>query len=186
MSNPFDVTRRDIVYEGRVFTIIRDEVRHPDGYSSVREVVRHDGGAVVVPVYENGDVLLIRQFRYPLEEDILELPAGKLSPGEDPHDCAIRELKEETGCTAASMDKLMAMLTTPGFCTETLHLYLAEGLTDGEQELEEGEESITVLRVPMVEALDMCRDGRIRDGKTVTALMLASMKLGILTHRASG
>ena len=185
MPNPFAVTRRDIIYEGRVFTIVRDEVRHLDGYESVREVVRHDGGAVVVPVYDNGDVLLIRQFRYPIEKEILELPAGKLSPGEDPRDCAVRELKEETGCTAVSMRKLMAMLTTPGFCTETLHLYLAEGLTDGEQALEEGEESITVLRLPLADALDMCRDGRIHDGKTVTALMLAALALGILTSSSA-
>lgn len=185
MSNPYGVTHRDIVYEGRVFTIVRDEVRHQSGYESVREVVRHDGGSVIVPVYDNGDVLLIRQFRYPIEEEILELPAGKLSVGEDPRDCAVRELREETGCTASSLRKLTAMLTTPGFCTETLYLYLAEGLQDGAQELEEGEESISLLRMPMSEAIALCRDGSIRDGKTVTGLMLAALTLGMLSPAAT-
>lgn len=178
MKNPYKITRHEIIFEGRVFTIIRDEVRHESGYSSVREVVEHHGGAVIVAVHDNGDVLLIRQFRYPVADEILELPAGKLGNGEDPLDCARRELREETGCSAQRWEKLTAMLTTPGFCSEVLHIYLAQGLRNGEQALEEGEESITVLRVPLREALAMCSDGRIRDGKTVTGLALAALRLG--------
>ncbi|MBN1448169.1 MAG: NUDIX hydrolase [Bacteroidetes bacterium] len=178
--NHFDVTRREVVFRGRVFTIIRDEVRHARGYESVREVVEHHGGAVIVPVFDNGDVLLIRQFRYPVQGEIIELPAGKLAEDEDPLACARRELEEETGCRSANLQKLTAMLSTPGFCSEVLHIYLARELTDGEQKLEEGEESITVLRVPLSEALAMCRDGRIHDGKTVTGLMLAALEMGVL------
>jgi ADP-ribose pyrophosphatase len=180
MNMPFDVTRRQIIYEGRVFTIVRDEVRHRSGYESVREVVEHDGGAVVAAVTDDGDVILIRQYRYPVAGAIIELPAGKLSPGEDPLDCAKRELREETGFSAGRWEKLTAMLSTPGFCSEVLHIYLARELRNGEQALEEGEESITVLRLPIREALAMCADGRIRDGKTLTGLALAAMRLGLL------
>lgn len=180
MSKHFDVTHRQVIYDGRVFTIVRDEVRHRSGYTTVREVVEHDGGAVIVAVFEEGDVILISQYRYPVAEEILELPAGKLAPQEDPLDCAKRELREETGFSAGRWNKLTAMLSTPGFCSEVLHIFLAQDLTSGEQALEEGEESIAVLRVPMHEALAMCVDGRIRDGKTITGLSLAAMRLGIV------
>lgn len=180
MSAVFTVTAHERIYEGRVFTIERDEVRHRSGYESVREVVRHDGGAVVVPLYDNGDVLLIRQYRYPVDEEIIELPAGKLDAGEDPRACAVRELREETGCSADAVEKLTAMMTTPGFCSEILHIYLATGLRNGAQQLEEGEESIALMRMPLPEALRMCADGRIHDGKTVTGLMLAAMRAGVL------
>jgi ADP-ribose pyrophosphatase len=183
MTNPYEITRREIIYEGRVFTILRDEVRHRSGYAAVREVVEHHGGAVISAVDDNGDVLLVRQFRYPVEDEILELPAGKLGEGEDPLHCAQRELREETGCSALRWEKLTAMLSTPGFCSEVLHIFLAQGLRNGEQALEEGEESIMVFRVPLAEALTMCTDGRIRDGKTITGLMLTALRLGVLHGR---
>lgn len=183
MPEEFSILEREVLYEGRVFTIERDIVRHASGYEAMREVVRHDGGAVVVGLLPGPDVLLIRQFRYPVEAEIIELPAGKLAPGEDPMLCAGRELKEETGYTAAEITHLLSMLTTPGFCSEVLHLYLATGLTPGEQALEQGEESITVLRTPLGEALRMCGDGRIRDGKTITGLTLAALRLGVLNIR---
>ncbi|MDX9757776.1 MAG: NUDIX hydrolase [Bacteroidota bacterium] len=180
MSDQFEVLRHEILYTGRVFTIVRDEVRHVSGYESVREVVEHDGGAVAVAVDANNEVVLIRQYRYPIAEEIIELPAGKLSPGEDPLACAQRELREETGIHASRWEKLSAMLSTPGFCSEVLHLYLARDLRAGTQALEQGEESITVLRVPLREALAMCADGRVRDGKTIAGLSLAALRLGML------
>lgn len=183
MTTPFTVTRHDVPYSGRVFTVERDELRHHSGYDTVREVVRHGGGAVVVPLYDNGDVLLIRQYRYPIGEEIIELPAGKLDPGEDPAACAARELQEETGCAAAELHPLTSMMTTPGFCSEVLHIYLATGLRDGEQKLEQGEESISLLRMPLAEAVRMCRDRRITDGKTITGIMLAALHAGELLLR---
>jgi ADP-ribose pyrophosphatase len=177
---PFSVTKHEEIYRGRVFTIIRDEVRHESGYDSVREVVRHDGGAVVAAVFDDLDVLLIRQFRYPIGHVIYELPAGKLNPGEDPAHCASRELTEETGWKARTLERLTSMLTTPGFCSEVLHLFLARGLEEGEQRLEEGEESIEIERVPLRRALAMCVDGSIVDGKTITGLFLAAAKLDVI------
>jgi ADP-ribose pyrophosphatase len=177
MSNSFTVTQHETLYRGRVFTIVRDEITHSSGYHAVREVVQHDGGAVVVALFENRDVLLIRQFRYPLQQEIFELPAGKLNPGEDPLECARRELEEETGWRASSLEKLTALWTTPGFCSEVLHIYLATGLEPGTLALEEGEESITVLRVPLDEALRMCATMEIADGKTIAGLTLAGMKM---------
>ncbi len=146
----------------------------------MREVVQHGGGAVMAAVFPDNDVLLIRQFRYPVQRRIIELPAGKLDAGEDPLLCARRELEEETGWRAGRVEHLVSMLTTPGFCSEVLHIYLAQDLEPGTQSLEQGEESIEVLRTPLIEAIDMCRRGDIVDGKTVTGLMLAGMKLGVL------
>jgi len=181
MTPPFEILHRREVYNGLVFTIIRDEVRHRDGYETVREVVQHGGGAVIVPVLPGPDILLIRQFRYPLQEEILELPAGKLDRGEDPMECAKRELREETGYIAACLTHLSSMWTTPGFCSEVLHLYMATDLTAGMQALEQGEESISVMRTSLYSAIEMCREGKIRDGKSITGLMLAALRLGLLS-----
>lgn len=181
MADEFTVTRHELIYSGRVFDIVRDEVRHSSGYETVREVVRHNGGAVVAALFENNDIILIRQFRYPVGEVIYELPAGKLDEDEDPAACALRELTEETGWSARKLEKLTSVLTTPGFCSETLHIYLATELSAGSQRLEEGEESIEVLRLPLREAVSMCKDGEIHDGKTVTGIMLAALRAGVLS-----
>lgn len=178
---PFTVRKREIIYEGRVFTIVRDEVQHESGYRSVREVAEHAGGAVAVALFPDDDVLLVRQFRYPMQREILELPAGKLLPGEEPLACARRELAEETGWHATQLEPLTSMLSTPGFCSEVLHIFLATGLTNGEQRLEQGEESIEVIRLPLPEAIRLCERGDITDGKTITGLMLAALRHGVIT-----
>jgi ADP-ribose pyrophosphatase len=172
--------RRDILYRGRVFDLIVDQVQYPSGNTSVREIAHHPGGAVTVPILDDGRVILVRQLRYPLGRFILELPAGKLSPGEDPALAAARELEEETGWKAARMDKLTSIYTTPGFCDEILHLYLARGLTPsaGGHRREEGEFSMTVEMMAMERALAMVSAGEIQDGKTIVGLMLAAQRLG--------
>ncbi len=170
--------KREILHKGVVFDLFVDHIEYPSGNGSVREVAQHPGGAVVVPVFENGDVLMIQQFRYPIGKVIYELPAGKLDPDEDPELCARRELEEETGYKAEQLDKLTAFYTTPGFCTEKLYIYLATGLrelTSGQQ-LEEGEESIKVEKIPLRKALDMAASEEIVDGKTIVGLFLADMK----------
>jgi len=175
----FTVKKRDIVHKGVVFDLIVDHIEYPSGNGSVREVAQHPGGAVVVPVFDNGDVLMIRQFRYPIGKIIYELPAGKLDPDEEPELCARRELEEETGYRADAYEKLTAFYTTPGFCTEKLHIYLATELTKLEsgQNLEEGEESITVERIPLQQTLDMIEAEKIVDGKTIVGLFLAERKV---------
>ncbi len=176
----FTVKKRDIIHKGVVFDLIVDHIEYPSGNGSVREVAQHPGGAVVVPVFENGDVLMIKQYRYPIEKVIYELPAGKLDPNEDPEHCARRELEEETGYKAKTYKKLTAFYTTPGFCTEKLHIYLATGLQKLEsgQNLEEGEESITIERIPLQQTLDMIEAEKIVDGKTIVGLFLAERKIG--------
>jgi ADP-ribose pyrophosphatase len=147
---------------------------------TIREVAEHSGGAVIVPVFDDGRVILIRQHRYPLGEFIWELPAGKLERNEDPLVCAKRELMEETGYSAGRWEKLNAIFTTPGFCTEVLHIFLARGLTGdpSARELEEGEETMTMEVKPLNEAGAMIDRGEIRDGKSICGILQAIRRIG--------
>jgi len=171
--------QRNTIYRGKVFDLIVDEVEYPSGKKGVREIARHPGGSVIVPLLDDGRVVFVRQLRYPLGRHILELPAGKLSPGEDPEAAAERELTEETGWVAGDMKKLSAFYTTPGFCDEILHLYLATRLapSPGGTRREEGEMSMTVEMHTFSEALSMVDRGEIEDGKTIVGLMLAARLL---------
>jgi ADP-ribose pyrophosphatase len=159
-------------YSGTVFNLIVDEVEYISGTRGVREVAEHPGGAVVVPLLDDGTVLLVHQYRYPLKKELL--PAGKLDPGEDPRVCAERELEEETGYTAGSLRKLTAIYTSPGFCSEQLHIFLATGLKKSSrgQQLEEGESDLTIRQLPFDEAVNMIEQGDIVDGKTICGILL--------------
>jgi ADP-ribose pyrophosphatase len=167
---------RRVVHTGRIIDLLVDEVEYPSGTRSVREVAHHPGGAAVVPLLDDGRVLLVEQLRYPLEKRILELPAGKLQPGEDPRIAAMRELEEETGWRAGSVEKLISIYTTPGFCDEELHLYCATDLTrlDAGPRREEGEQSMSVHMVPLDHCLDLIKRGDLKDSKTVIGLLLVS------------
>lgn len=168
----YRILSEERLYEGRVFRVRRDELEHASGYRTMREIVEHDGGAVIAALFPNRDILLIRQHRWPIDQVIYELPAGKLDPGEDPRDCALRELEEETGWKAGSLVPLTSIFTTPGFCSEQLHLFLATDLAPGTQALEPGEESIRVERVPLDHAVAMVRSGEIRDAKTIVGILM--------------
>ena len=171
--------QRDVLYHGRVFDLIVDQVEYPSGNKSVREIAHHPGGAVVVPVLDDGRVVLVRQLRYPLGKRILELPAGKLSPGEDPMAAAGRELEEETGWVAGKLEKLTSIYTTPGFCDEELHIYLATDLkeTSTGHKREEGEFSMTVEMVSLQEAVGMIEQGELQDSKTIIGLLMVWNRL---------
>ena len=160
------------IFEGKIFRVTRDKVVLSDGQERPREVVLHHGGVGIVPVTENGDVLMVRQYRYAVGRELLEIPAGKLEKDEDPFEAAVRELSEETGCTAGSWTDLGEMYPTPGYCSETLHIYLATGLRYGEMHLDDGE-LLSVERIPMDEVLGRIMKNEIRDAKTVFGVMKA-------------
>jgi ADP-ribose pyrophosphatase len=166
-------------YTGTVFNLVIDEVEYTSGRRGVREVAEHAGGAAIVPLLDDGSVLLVNQFRYPIKKNIFELPAGKLAAGEDPKECAARELEEETGYTAGSLTKLTTIYTTPGFCNEQLHLYVATGLSKlpSGQRLEEGELDLTVKALPMEEVIGMIERHEIVDGKTICGIFLTERLL---------
>jgi ADP-ribose pyrophosphatase len=166
-------------YSGNVFNVVVDDIEYPSGNRGLREVVEHSGGAVVVPLLDDGSVLLVNQFRYPVKKDLLELPAGKLAPGEDPKACAARELEEETGYSAGTLTKLAAIFTTPGFCSEQLHLYVAsqlKKLPEG-QRLEEGEMDLSVQAIPIDEVMKMIENHVIVDGKTICGVFMVERQI---------
>ena len=171
---------REILYTGRVIDLLVDRVEYPSGKAVVREIARHPGGAVAVPLLDDGQVLLVTQLRYPVGKRVTELPAGKLAPGEDPMLAAGRELAEETGYSAGSLEHLATVFTTPGFCDEVLHIYLARGLSliPGGPRREEGEQNMTVEEVPLAEAVERAVRGEYQDAKTIIGLLLAEKKLG--------
>jgi ADP-ribose pyrophosphatase len=156
--------------ETRKFTVVRETVSTPGGKDKTREIVRHPGACVIVPLLDDGRVCLIRNFRIAVDETLIELPAGTLEPPELPAKTAERELIEETGYRAAKIELLQAFYASPGFLDEKMHLYLATGLTAGESALEEGEE-IENLLVPFEQAVEMVFRGEIQDAKTIVGLL---------------
>ena len=163
----------ETIFEGQILHVEKWQVTCPNGHAAAREIVVHKGAAAGVPVYEDGTTLLERQHRVSVDRVTLEIPAGKLdSADEDPLECAIRELREETGLKAERMTLLTSMLTTPGFCTEKIGIYLAQGLTEGDMHLDE-DEFLGVVRMPLSDAIAMIMRGEIRDSKTICGLLMA-------------
>ena len=178
MSLP-KIVKSERLYHGRIIDLIIEEVKDVSGNIRKREIVSHPGGSVIVPLLDNGNVIFVRQYRYPHKKFILEVPAGKLEPNEDPLIAAQRELQEETGYIADKYEKLTTMFTTPGFCNEVLHIYLATGLKKSEhgQNLDEGEQSLTVEYIPFSTAVEMIARGEIGDSKTIAGILLTERKL---------
>ena len=164
------------IFDGRVFKVTVDTVREGE-LTYQREVVHHNGSAVIVPVFDDGTVALVRQYRHPAVRYLLEVPAGTLAKGERPEIGAARELKEELGLVAARLEKLSEFFVSPGFCEEKMWVYLATELSEGEQALEE-DEIIDVVRLPIGDALEMITSGEIEDAKTIIGLMLAAPRVG--------
>lgn len=160
------------LYKGRVVDLRVEPVRLPNGMNIDLELIHHPGAAAVVPLHDDGMVTLTRQFRHAAGGFLWEVPAGKLDAGEAPEACATRELREEAGLLAQRWQRLGSVLTTPGFCDERIHLFLAEGLSRVQQELD-ADEVLSLHDVPFTEALEMIRRGEIEDAKTIAALHLA-------------
>jgi ADP-ribose pyrophosphatase len=169
------------VYEGNpILKLEVHDVLLPNGVARKLEVIHHSGAAAVVPLDEGGDVILVHQLRYAANREMLwEIPAGKLDAGEAPEVCAARELEEETGFRARSLEPLLPIWPTPGFCDERIWLYLARGLEPGTLARDE-DEIMNVHRIPFARALDMIARGEITDAKTICGLAAAALKLRAL------
>ena len=164
------------IFHGRVFDVTVDTIREANK-TYQRETVHHPGSAVIVPIFDDGTLALVRQYRHPAVRYLLEVPAGTLKRGEAPEEGAARELEEELGCVAGRMEKLSEFFVTPGFCEEKMWLYLATDLTETRQQLEE-DEIIEIVRVPFSQALRMITTGEIEDAKTIIGIMLAAPRVG--------
>lgn len=163
-----------VVFDGNLLTVYCDTVELPNGKHAGREFIRHPGAVAVVPITQDGHVVLVRQYRYPVGTAILEVPAGKLDKGEHPDDCVRRELEEETGYVAKRIRKLSSIYTTPGFTDEVIHLYLADDLTLAKQRPDE-DEFLDVEVYSKEQIKVMIEDGTINDAKSMLALLLAGI-----------
>ena len=171
------ISRREI-YHGRIIAVQVDTVSLPNGNTSTREVVRHPGGVGILALDDEGCAVLVEQYRYVFDRTLLEIPAGKREPGEDPLTTARRELREETGAEAAHWQPLGAVLPSPGCYGEVLHLFLAKGLKFSQQQLDP-DEFLNVERVPFDEMVHRCVNGEIDDAKTVAAVLRAKVLLNL-------
>ena len=166
----YTLKKSNVLYRGKVFDLKVDEIEYESGNKGIREIAVHPGGAVVVPVTDEGKIILVTQFRYPFQKELMEFPAGKLDAGEDPMKCAERELEEETGFKAGKIKKLGEIYTAPGYCTEILHLYLARELKPGNHNREEGELGMRIYEFTVKEVEDKIAKGEIVDGKTICGI----------------
>ena len=164
------------VFDGRVFNVTVDTISEGE-LTYQREVVHHHGSAVIIPVFDDGTVVLVKQYRHPAVRYLVEAPAGTLDDREPPEVGAARELEEELGLVAARLEKLSEFFLSPGFLEEKMWVYLATGLTEGKQLLDD-DEILEIIRIPIAEALEMITSGEIQDAKTIIGLMLAAPRVG--------
>lgn len=180
---PRQLLASEKIFNGLIFAVERDRLREANGVELVREVVRHRGGAGALPLFDDGRVALVRQYRHPARAELLEIPAGKLEVGESPEECVARELEQEIGWRAGRLEKLSEFYPTPGFCEEKLHVYLATELQPATQQLDD-DELIEIVYVPLAEAVQQAVSGALVDAKTLIALLLADRLLA--ERRARG
>lgn len=167
------------IYNGKVVHLRVDTVRLPDGYESKREIVQHPGAVCIVPVDNKGNILFVRQFRLAAGQVLLELPAGTMEAGEDPDDCAMRELEEETGFIAGKMESLFSAFMAPGYSSELIRFYLATELSQGTANPDEGE-NLELIEIPITDIEQKVLTGEFKDSKTISGLLVA---LRLLSNR---
>ena len=159
------------IYKGKIINLRKDEIRLPDGNPAIREVVEHPGGVCVAALTDNDEILMVRQYRYPYSQVVLEIPAGKRSgPDEDPMECGRRELREETGASAEKFIDLGTLYPSPGYCGEIIWMYAAKDISFGEQHPDE-DEFLEFEKIPMDRAVKMILSGEIKDAKTQAAVL---------------
>jgi ADP-ribose pyrophosphatase len=164
------------IHEGRIVRLREDTVELGDGRTALREVVEHDEVVGIVPLDSEGNVILVRQFRLPAKEMLLEIPAGGVDAGESPEEAAQRELQEETGYRAAQLDRLAGFFVSPGYCTEFIHVFLATDLSESVIAADD-DENIALERMPLPQAVQLIHTGQIKDGKSIVGLLLAMDRL---------
>jgi len=176
---PRQLLESEKIFKGAVFDVERDSLREENGIEIVREVVRHPGGAGALPLFDDGRVALVKQYRHPARRELLEIPAGKIEAGETPETCAAREVEQEIGFRVGRIEMLAEFYSTPGFCEEKLHVYLATDLTPSSQALDH-DELVEVVHLPFAEAAQMAERGGIEDSKTIIALLLAVKRVQLV------
>ncbi len=166
----YKTVKSEKVFEGRILKVMRDEITMPDGDTATREIVIKNNASAIVPVDSEGNIIFVRQYRHPAGDMILEIPAGTFEAHEDPYECAVRELEEETGYKAGGITYVNWTYASVGICTERIYLYIAENLQPGVQKLDK-DEFIDLEKYSLKDALDMIYDGTIRDSKTVMGIL---------------
>lgn len=173
----YKVVDSKVYYEGKVLKLQVDEIEYNSTKNrGIREVAIHPGGAVIVPITNEGKFVLVKQFRYPLQKELIEFPAGKLDENEDPIICAKRELEEETGYSSDNIFYLGKIYTAPGYCTELLHIFVAKNLKSGNHNREEGEKEMQILELKYDEIIELVRKEELTDSKTISALFYLQAK----------
>ena len=160
--------KSNLIYDGKILQLYKDEIETAQGHKSTREIINHNGGASVLAIDDENNIYLVEQFRYAYKEVVLEIPAGKIEKGEDPYNTAVRELSEEIGATAKEIKKLGLFYPTPGYTNEPLYVYLAKGLT----KIPKVVVFITLVKMPFSEALSKVMNNEIKDAKTVISILM--------------
>ena len=167
----FDLLGSEIIHKGRTMVFRQDHLRTPNGHTVKYDIVEHHGSVIIVPIDENGAIYFVRQYRHPAEQELLELPAGTLEPGEAPEICAAREVREETGMEAANIKEIGSFYLAPGYSTEFMHVFLATGLRHNPLEADD-DEFLSVETYSFDEALKLAVNGGLLDAKSLAALLL--------------
>ncbi|MFN7036539.1 MAG: NUDIX hydrolase [Bellilinea sp.] len=172
----FAILQRETIYQGRAFGVEKVHLRLPDGAVRPYDLVQHSGSVTIVPLDARGNILFVKQYRIGVGEELLELPAGVLNDGEDPRECAAREIREETGMAAGELTLLGDFYLAPGYSSEHMFIFLASGLYPSPLE-QDADEFLELVTLPAARALEMAHNGELRDAKSLAALMLAQKRL---------
>lgn len=176
MKEKTEIIESETVYEGKVFDVVKSKIREEDNEYE-REVVKHGGSGVVIPVFEDKTIALVKQYRHPAKKFLLELLAGTVEKDETPEECAMREIEEEIGMKAGKLEKLSEFYVSPGFLSEKMHVFLATELTESEQNLDD-DENITIVKLSFDKAFKKIRNSEFEDAKTIVGIILAGKRFG--------